>query len=217
MSQIIAIANQKGGTGKSTTAIHLAYYLAIKKGHSTLLVDADSQTSSSQWINNLEKPIPFKVIHSKDELFQEIPKQALHYDYLVVDGPAGRLDDETKAILAWADLVVVPIQPKVLDLSSTLKAVLLVNQAQDIRSGLPKGALFLSRAKQGTRLKDEAIRFLKTIPGMISLKTIIHDREVIADAPGQNATAWTMTGRPAAEARREYTQLFNEILDLLKI
>jgi chromosome partitioning protein len=217
MSQIIAIANQKGGTGKSTTAVHLVYYLAIKKGYNTLLIDADSQTSSSQWINNLEKRIPFKVIHEKDKLFHEIPKLAKQHDYIVVDGPAGRLDDETKAILSWADIVLVPIQPKVLDLSSTLKAVLLINQAQEIREGLPKGALFLNRAKQGTRLKDEATRFLKTIPGVISLKTIIHDREVIADVPGQNLTVWTMTGRPAAEARREYTQLFNEIFDLLKI
>ncbi|MHC5862348.1 AAA family ATPase [Nostoc sp.] len=217
MSQIIAIANQKGGTGKSTTAVHLIYYLTIKKGYNTLLIDADSQTSSSQWINNLEQSIPFKVIHEKDKLFDEIPKLAKQYDYIVVDGPAGRLDDETKAILSWADLVLVPIQPKVLDLSSTLKAVLLINQAQEIREGLPKGALFLNRAKQGTRLKDEATRFLKTIPGVISLKTIIHDREVIADVPGQNITVWTMSGRPAAEARREYTQLFNEIFDLLKI
>lgn len=95
MSQIIAIANQKGGTGKSTTAVHLVYYLAIKKGYNTLLIDADSQTSSSQWINNLEKSIPFKVIHEKDKLFHEIPKLAKQYDYIVVDGPAGRLDDET--------------------------------------------------------------------------------------------------------------------------
>jgi len=216
MSQIIAIANQKGGTGKSTTAVHLAYYLAIQQGHSTLLIDADSQSSSSQWLHNLEKSISFKAIYDKDQLFEEIPQLAKHYDYLVIDGPAGRLDDETKAILAWSDLVVVPIQPKVLDLSSTLKAVMLINQAQEIRQGLPKGTLFLNRAKQGTRLKNEATRFLKAIPGMIALKTIIHDRETIADAPGQNATTWTMPGRPAAAARREYKQLFSEILALLK-
>jgi chromosome partitioning protein len=205
MSQIIAIANQKGGTGKSTTSVHLAYYLAIQQGHKTLLIDADSQSSSSQWLHNLKKPIAFKAIHEKDRLFEEIPRL-----------PAGRLDDETKAILAWSDLVVVPIQPKVLDLSSTLKAVMLINQAQEIRQGLPKGTLFLNRAKQGTRLKNEATRFLKAIPGMIALKTIIHDREAIADAPGQNATVWTMPGRPAASAKREYNQLFSEILELLK-
>jgi chromosome partitioning protein len=93
---------------------------------------------------------------------------------------------------------------------------MLINQAQEIRQGKPLGTLFLNRAKQGTRLKDEATRFLQAIPGTIALKTIIHDREAIADAPGQNATAWTMAGRPAAAARREYKQLFGEILELLK-
>ncbi len=217
MSAISAISNQKGGTGKSTTAVQLAYYLAVQQGYKTLLIDADSQTSSSQWVQNLEAPIDYKPIHDKDQLFEQIPKLAKNYDYLVIDGPAGRLDDETKAILAWTDLAVVPIQPKVLDLSSTLKAVLLINQAQEIRQGLPKGAIFLSRAKQGTRLKDEAMHFLRSVPGMVALKTVIHDREIIADAPGQNSTIWSLSGRPAATARREYKALFGEILQLLNV
>ena len=210
----IVVANQKGGTGKTTTAVHLAYYLAVKQKQSTVLVDADSQSSSSQWLYNLEPSIPYQAISDKNQLFEEVPQLAQKYEYLVIDGPAGRLEEENKAILARADLVIVPIQPKVLDLSSTLKAVLLINQAQEIREGLPVGALFINRAKQGTRLKDEATRFVRTVPGVKALKTVIHDREVIADVPGQNATIWTMAGKPAATARKEYTQLFQEILAL---
>lgn len=215
MSKIIAVANQKGGTGKTTTSVHLAYYLAVQKKFSTLLIDADSQNSSSQWLYNLTPSIPTQAISDKNELFESIPQLAKKYECIIVDGPAGRLEDETKAIMARADLVVVPIQPKVLDLSSTLKAVLLINQAQEMRQGSPKGAIFINRAKQGTRLKDEATRFLKTIPGVLALKTVIHDREVISDAPGQNATIWTMKGKPATTARAEYAQLFEEIVGLL--
>ncbi|MGK7896185.1 MAG: AAA family ATPase, partial [Xenococcus sp. (in: cyanobacteria)] len=137
MSKIIAVANQKGGTGKTTTSVHLAYYLAVQKKFSTLLIDADSQNSSSQWLYNLTPSIPTQAISDKNQLFEEIPQLAKKYECIIVDGPAGRLEDETKAIMARADLVVVPIQPKVLDLSSTLKAVMLINQAQEMRQGSP--------------------------------------------------------------------------------
>src|SRR5437764_5467693 len=46
MSRILTIANQKGGAGKSPTAVHLSYALS-KAGNSVLIVDADSQATTS--------------------------------------------------------------------------------------------------------------------------------------------------------------------------
>jgi chromosome partitioning protein len=57
----------------------------------------------------------FKMIHQKDELFQEISKQPKDYNYLVVDWPAGRLDDETKAIFLLETLSITELKMEISD------------------------------------------------------------------------------------------------------
>lgn len=210
---IIGLINQKGGASKSTTSVHLAYWLN-KQGKSILLVDSDAQQSSSHWLDGMSNPIAYKVLQSPDDLLEQVPDLASQHDFVIIDGPAS-LSETTRAILFRSDVAVVPCQPTGVDLRSASDAVRLIKQAQSVRGGPPKAAVFLSRAVKGTKLKDEAVILLSKTPEVAMLKTVIHQKQAIADTSGQSATVWDLPGRPAAESAREYERLFQEILALI--
>jgi chromosome partitioning protein len=211
---IIALINQKGGCGKSTTAVHFTHWLATKKKKKVLLVDADAQQSSSAWLSSMELQIPYEVVQTPDDLLEQLPELAGQFNPLVVDGPAS-LAEATRAILFRADLAIIPVQPTGVDLRSASDAVRLIKQAQSVRDGPPVAAVFLSRAVKGTKLKDEAIALLSKTPEVTMLETVIHQKQAIADTSGQSATVWELRSRPATESAREYERLFKEILAML--
>lgn len=216
--QIIALVNQKGGVSKSTTAIHLAYWLQCKEKYKVLLVDADSQRSSSQWLEGADFDIDYQILSEADEILEQVPDLAEDYDYVIIDGSAS-LAENTRAILFVSDLAVIPVQASGVDLRSANKSLRIVKQAQKVRGGLPKATVFLSRAVKGTTLKQEAIAYLKELgeTGVVTpLTTVIHQKQVIADTSGQNATVFNLSGRSATESANEYQKLFNEVMEVGK-
>jgi chromosome partitioning protein len=94
MGQVIAVANQKGGTGKSSCAVHLLHWCS-QKGN-TLLIDADSQESSTRWIQG--RNYNSLVERDPEELFELAQEQADNYQYLIIDCP-GSLGEVTKAAI----------------------------------------------------------------------------------------------------------------------
>ena len=79
----------------------------------------------------------------------------------------------------------------------------LIKQAMEVRQAPPKALMFLSRAVKGTKLKTEAMELLgKLAPTIKVLKSVIHQKQVIADSSGQAATVW--------DARRSTSLIFWE-------
>lgn len=209
---ILALVNQKGGVSKSTTSVHLAYWLH-RCNKQAVLVDADAQRSSSLWLEGMDNAPPYRVIASPDDLLEQLPDVADEFEFVVVDAPAG-LAEETRAILFSADVAIVPVQPTGVDLRSAGDALRLIKQAQRVRGGAPQAVMFLARAVKGTRLKDEAIELLASIEAATLLDTVVHQRQVIADTSGQSCTVWDL-GKAGDASASEFDTLFREVMEKL--
>jgi chromosome partitioning protein len=191
-------------------AVHFAYWLAFKKKNHVLLIDADAQRSSSLWLEAMEQQISYEVVQTPDDLLEVIPELVANYDQIVVDGPAS-LAEATRAILFRADLAVVPVKPTGVDLRSAKDAIRLIKQAQSVCGCVPVAGVFLSGAFMVKKLTAQALAIFGKIPEATLLKTVIHQKQVIADTSGQSATVWEFPGHAASSSAREYERLFKEI------
>ena len=212
MKMLIGILNQKGGVGKTTTAVHLAYWLKRKR-KKTLVIDADSQKSSSQWLERID--MDYKIIDDPEDVYEQSLDLSAQYDYVIVDAP-GVLGDTSKSILLAADLAIIPVQPTQLDIDSTEETLRIVRNAQRVRKGEPKTTIFLNRAEKRSILLREAQEVLSDIDGVGLLKSVVYRKTIISDAPGQGATVFDLSGASAKSAAQEYDQLFKEAMKYAK-
>ncbi len=123
----IVFANEKGGTGKSTTAVHTAVALAAT-GYSVAAIDLDTrQKTLTRYLDNreatgrrrkIELPSPVHVtlgLLTPAGLDQEIARIGRGADFIVIDTP-GRDDPVSRAAIAKADTIVTPINDSFVDL-----------------------------------------------------------------------------------------------------
>lgn len=124
--RVIAIASQKGGSGKTTLAGHLAVQAERSGAGSVALIDTDPQGSLADWWNEREEPTPVFVHTSTQRLEQDIEQlRNLGIDLLFIDTPPA-ITATISDVIRVSDMVLIPTRPSPHDLRSVGRTVELV-------------------------------------------------------------------------------------------
>ena len=206
--KVIPVLNQKGGSGKTTIATHLARAIQLK-GFSVLLVDSDPQGSSRDWAAvNEENPVP--VVGIDRPTIERDLKRIAEKDYVIIDGAPQAADLAISAIKA-SDIIIIPVQPSPYDIWATSDLVDLVKQRIEMTDGKLKAAFVVSRTIKGTKIGKEISVALSDY-GLPVLKTSITQRVIYPTSASIGSSV--LDEEPAGEASKEINNLINEILSI---
>lgn len=206
---VIAVLNQKGGSGKTTIATHLARALQLD-GKDVLLVDSDPQGSARDWAA-VREDNPLAVVGIDRPTIDRDLKAIGRKDFVVIDGAPQAADLAVSAIKA-ASFILIPVQPSPYDIWATADLVELVKQRIEVTDGRLQAAFVVSRAIKGTRIGAEVTDALNGY-GLPVLESRITQRVIY---PGTAAAGTTvMDEEPEGDAAREVRALMAEITQKL--
>jgi chromosome partitioning protein len=220
MPTVIAVANQKGGCGKTTVAMSLAGVLSAEANLQVLLIDADPQASAQQWAMRAgEAGLTFEVMtHPHEDIHRKIREMAgKGFDVIFVDCPPGASqvvtgkDSQTSisrmAILA-ADLVIVPVRPSMLDYLASHQLLPLLKDVATLKEKQKVFIVVNGKAPGRTRTGTEALAVAEEIfridgADVHVLRSEITTRQAFVLAPtvGKTVTGYEPDGKAASEIR----------------
>jgi chromosome partitioning protein len=218
----IAVLSEKGGVGKTTLAIHLAWMLAKQEGdedHPIILIDADPQASILAWYEERKEDAPFGVIEwAKPTLHEdihpiwdknEIMKKWGYYSYCVMDCPPRVTDIARSAILA-AEFIIIPVTPSSLDVWACQNTIALIEESKEYRdrSQAPPYCLALNRVIVNTEISRKVDAALRNA-GIPVLDTWIKQRVAYAECVSMGKTIFETD--PRGKASIEMRQLFKDV------
>jgi len=150
MTQVIGVFSNKGGSGKTTVAVHLALMLAQR--FSTALLDVDPQATASEWMRRRasDKTSPITVpcpgVAAMEQALALARKDKVRY--VVLDLPP-HSTAQIAGTLQVADLILIPVRPTAADLVTIAQTVSLVQA-----SGRASGFILNSAKPNISEVKD---------------------------------------------------------------
>lgn len=210
---IVSVAGQKGGSGKSTIAIHLAAEWH-RRGQRVLLVDADPQGTALTWgevASEAGIPAP-DIIAVGDNVRATLPSVASSYDVVVIDCPGRKASKRQVGALLISDVAVLPCGPSTPDVWALAESVEVVEQVLQLRPDLHVGIVINKRTQtvEGRTARDA----LEGLPFPV-LRVQLGQRVAFSEAlaAGRGVTSYAGGSPAAVELRR----LADEIEDLTAV
>lgn len=207
---VITITQQKGGSGKTTLAAHLAVAFARLAGKRVALLDTDPQGSLGRWFmaraEHLAAPdLAFRTASAWGARY-EAQGLAKDHDIVIIDTPP-RMGIDGRPAIETARLAVIPVSPSPVDLWATEPTLEMV-RAQ----GKP-ALMVLNRVNARARLTAEMIAALQAL-GAATAATHIGNRVILAAAMGDGGTVFER--QPSGPAAGEIAALAAEVLGMFE-
>lgn len=206
---IVAVCAQKGGVGKTTTAICLADEWN-RRGHDVTLVDADPQGTAQTWADrreedDLDGPT---VARAPADYHEHVKAHAPDVNHIVIDCPPGDASPDRlaetprqRSALVVADLAVIPCGTGVNDVWSVHGTVELVQEAQQARPNLD-ARLLVTQHDARTVIGDQTRKALEAVDLPV-FDTMLGNRVAYQEMPGSGVgvTRYQPNGKAAEEVK----------------
>ena len=205
----IVIANQKGGSGKSTLTVHLAAAAEHAGDGPVIISDTDPQGSAGDWFNQrkragLDTPryAPLALSELKDKI---AALDAAGASYLFID-TAPSVGAVNAELFAVADLVLIPLNPTPADLRAPVKGLPLIRESDTPFS------FILARVRANLRNNEGTAMALAAL-GLV-VPTRMHERVIYAETFAHGKTALEI--EPKGVAAQELAALWDGVKECMK-
>lgn len=210
LSKVITISQQKGGTGKTTLAVHLA--MAFIKYHNlkVAIIDTDPQGSMGKWFMiRTEKKVSNESLTFKTASLwgaqYESKTLKNDHDIVIIDTPP-KIESDARPSIEAADLVLIPMAASHVDFWATGAIVEIAKKANK------KILVQINRSNQRSKLINKTKDFIKSLD-LQSTQTIIGNRQIYTSSMGEGKTA--VEKQKKGNAVDEIKKLSGQILNQL--
>ena len=210
LSKVITISQQKGGTGKTTLAVHLALAFIEYHNLKVAIIDTDPQGSLGKWFMiRTEKKVSnenltFKTASLWGAQYESKTLKNDH-DIVIIDTPP-KIESDARPSIEAADLVIIPMAASHVDFWATGAIVDIAKKANK------KILVQINRSSQRSKLIKKTKDFIKSLD-LSSTKTIIGNRQIYTSSMGEGKTA--VEKQKKGNAIEEIKNLSEQILSEL--